>query len=139
MDAVSADPPSAVAAEPVDVAAPTDVVTIDPEDERVVPEALTRLVATARFTLRAVEINASYPALDAVAAMEQTTEVLHRLGGHFDLYVGDFSAAGGTAMRRARDLLRQVRSELSDARNHLTIDSESSPVIQVIEAEPIGV
>ena len=67
---------------------------------------------------------------------KQTTEVLHRVGGHLDLYVGDFSTAGGKAMGRARDLLRQVRSELSDARNHLAIDSESSPMTAV---EPVGV
>ncbi|WP_430788204.1 hypothetical protein [Actinoplanes sp. G11-F43] len=136
MDVVSADSPPTVAAEPVESAAPAQTITIDPEDEHVVPEALSRLVASARFTLRAMEVNAIYPPLDAVAAMEQTTEVLHRVGGHLDLYVGDFSTAGGKAMGRARDLLRQVRSELSDARNHLAIDSESSPMTAV---EPVGV
>jgi hypothetical protein len=103
------------------------------------PEALTRLVATARFTLQVLEINAIYPPLDAVAALEQTTEVLHRISGHLDLYVGDFSVAGGQAMGRARDLLRQARSELSAARNHLAIDSESPSAVEVIETEPVEV
>ena len=136
MEDVNADRPPADADEPSDSASPTAAITIDAEDERVVPEALARLIDSAQFTLRAVEINAIYPPQVAVAAMEQTTQVLHRLGGHLDLYVGDFSTAGGQAMGRARDLLRQVWLELSAARTHLAIDSESSPVTA---AEPVGV
>jgi hypothetical protein len=48
-----------------------------------VPEAFARLIDTARFTLRVEGINVIYPSRDAEAAIEQTTEVLRRLGGYF--------------------------------------------------------
>ncbi|MCY1141498.1 hypothetical protein OWR29_26170 [Actinoplanes sp. Pm04-4] len=100
MGDVNAGRPPSDADEPPDAAPSMEAVTVDAEDERAVPEALARLVDTARATLRVMEINAIYPPEVAVTAMEQTTGVLHRLGGHIDLYVGDFSTAGGQAMGR---------------------------------------
>jgi hypothetical protein len=125
MDLVNVSSPPASVDGP-DTPVSGEPVTIDPDDEQAVPAALARLVESARFALRAVEVNAIYTPADAVTAMEQTTAVLHRLAGHFDLYVGDFSKTAATSMGRARDLLRQTRSELSDTRNDLALDGEST-------------
>lgn len=137
MNPATASPPSAGTDELTSTTSPANAHGIDPEDERVVPVALARLVETARSALQAVEVNAVYTPLDAVTAMEQTTLVLHRLGGHFDVYVGDFSKAGATSMGRARDLLDQARAELSAARNHLVLDGESSTTMPLTAAAEI--
>ena len=95
---------------------------IDPEDTEVVPAALTGLVTSARTTYRTMQANGCYPAIMAVAAVEDTVATLARISSHLELYVGDYSGPGGKAVVRASDLLGQARSVLSDARHHLALD-----------------
>lgn len=125
MDIATALPPPAPTDEPVAPVLAAGLLEIDPEDEQVVPAAFARLVEAALFVLWAVEVTGIYTPQDAVITVEQTTAVLYRLSGNFDLYVGDFSTAAGKSMGRARDLLRQARVEISDARNHLTLDDQT--------------
>ena len=125
MDHMATATPSAPTDEPDGPPSSAGVIEIDPDDEQAVPAAFDRLVAAAQLVLRAVEVNATYTPRDAVTTVERTTAVLHRLiTGHFGMYVGDFSAAGARSIQRAGDLLGQARSQLSDARNHLTLDDQ---------------
>ena len=103
-----------------------NVALVAAEDASVVPTALAALVGSARDALRAVEASAAYPPEAAVDAVEATTAVLQRLSTHFEPYVGDYSRAGGTAMGRARESLRQARAALSDARHQLSLDNLSA-------------
>jgi hypothetical protein len=95
---------------------------IDPEDTEVVPATLTGMVTSARTTYRVMRANACYPAIMAVAAVEDTVAALARISSDLELYAGDCSDQGGKAVVRAGELLGQARSALSDARHHLALD-----------------
>ena len=99
-----------------------DVAGIDPEDPTVVPSVLAGLLTSARRTYRAMRVNSFYPAVTAVAAMEDTVATLARITDDLQLYARDCSDQGGKAVARAGDLLGQARSVLSDARHHLALD-----------------
>ena len=100
---------------------------IDREDTEVVPAALLGMVTSVRTTYRAMQANGCYPAIMAVGAVEDTVAALARLSGHLELYVGDYSGRGGTAVVRASELPGQTRSALSDARHHLALDDMARP------------
>jgi hypothetical protein len=126
-------------ADELDVSGPAaSMIEIDPEDAQVVRTAFAGLVDAAHLALRTVEVDAIHTPLDAAILVERTAAVVHRLSGHFHLYVDDYSAEGARSMGRARDLLRQARAEVSDARNHITLDDQSpaTPTLRALAETP---
>lgn len=109
------------------LASVSDAVGVDPDDTEVVPAAFVGLVRAARTTYRAMRANACYPAITAVAAVEDTVATLARISAHLEGYVGDCSDRGGKAVVRVSDLLGQARDALSEARHHLELDDTDEP------------
>ena len=116
--------PEHVAAAP---SAPGTITVIDTEDPELVPSTLTAFVAAARPALAAITVNASYPALVAVTALEDVMAATAEITKMVTPYVGDLSVQGGRAMTRTEELLANVRVELNTARHQLHVDDDSEP------------
>jgi len=111
---------------------------IAPEDTEVVPAAFAGMVTSARTAYRAMRVNSCYPALTAVAAVEDTVATLARISADLEFYVGDCSNPGAKAVVRAGELLCQARAALSDARHHLTLDDTDQASLMLGAVAPVG-